>query len=312
MKIDKPKFWSKKGILAFFLLPITFFVIIIIFVKKKLVKPRSFKIPIICIGNIYVGGTGKTPLSIFISNELIKKNKKTVILKKYYKNQIDENELIKNNFKNFISDKNRLSGINKAVDLGYDSIVLDDGFQDYKIKKNLNILCFNQNQLIGNGFVFPAGPLRESFSALKKADIVIINGLKDNTFENKILSINTNVEIFYSQYVAQNIEELKGKRLIAIAGIGSPENFFNLLIDNNLNLFQKLPYPDHYNFKKSELNEIIDNANRNNCEVVMTEKDFYRVKSFNINKIKYVKVSLKIEKKDKLIKKVLSVYDKNI
>ena len=104
--------------------------------------------------------------------------KRTAILRKFYKSHVDEYNLIKSNFKNLILNKNRINGIFEAVKVGYDCIVLDDGFQDYKIKKSLNIICFNNNQKLGNGFVIPAGPLRENLKSLKDAQIILINGKK--------------------------------------------------------------------------------------------------------------------------------------
>ena len=106
-------------------------------------------------------------------------------------------------------------------------MILDDGFQDYTIKKDIKIICFNQNQLIGNGLVLPAGPLRESLISLKDAQIVLINGNKDNYFEKKILNIIEKLKIFYFSYKATNAEEFSSKKLFALAGIGSPENFLN-------------------------------------------------------------------------------------
>ena len=104
-----------------------------------------------------------------------------MIVKKFYKDHVDEHNLIKEKFNDLILDKNRVLAIKKAQKLGYDIIILDDGFQDRKIKKDLSIICFNQNQLIGNGFVLPAGPLRESLGALKDANVVLINGKKDDS-----------------------------------------------------------------------------------------------------------------------------------
>ena len=75
-------------------------------------------------------------------------------------------------------------------------MILDDGLQDYRINKNLNIVCFNQNQLVGNGLILPSGPLRESLSSLKDVEVVIINGTKNKDFEDKILNINKNLKVF--------------------------------------------------------------------------------------------------------------------
>ena len=138
MKIFKPNFWSKKNhLLVFLLLPITLLLNVIIYFKRKIIKSKSSKIPIICVGNIYVGGTGKTPLSILICKELLNRSKNPALIEKYYKNHEDEHQLIKNQFKNLILNKDRFSAIKEAEKSGYDTVVLDGGFQDYKIKKIL-------------------------------------------------------------------------------------------------------------------------------------------------------------------------------
>ena len=186
--------------------------------RKKFCKENTFKIPIICVGNIYLGGTGKTPTSLFLSNEILNSGKKTLILRKYYKNHKDEHNLIRKNFNNFILTNNRVDGLKEAENLNYEVVILDDGFQDYSIKKDLNIICFNQKQLIGNGLIVPAGPLRESLSSLKNAHIVIINGNKDKNFENKILAINNKLDIYYSEYNPVNINQFKDKNYLLLLG----------------------------------------------------------------------------------------------
>ena len=258
MKFNKPKFWDhKNNFISILFLPITLIFLLVIFIKKKTTKTIKFNIPIICVGNIYIGGTGKTPVSIYIAKELLKLGKKPVILRKYYKDHADEHDLIKNNFKDLILCKNRAEGIFKAEKLNYDIVILDDGFQDYKIKKTLNIVCFNANQLIGNGYVLPSGPLRESLNSLKEADVILINGEKKNKFEKKILKINKNLKIFYCLYKPENIDNFKNKKLLALAGIGNPLNFFQLIENYKLNIQEKLIFPDHYQFTENEIQNII-------------------------------------------------------
>ena len=193
--------------------------------------------------------------------------------------------------------------------MNYDTVILDDGFQEYKIKKNLNIICFNQKQLIGNGLILPSGPLREGLSSLKHANIILINGIKDKTFENKILDINKNLKIFYTNYRPINIEKFKNKRFIALAGIGNPNNFFDLLAEHKINIIKKLIYPDHYKFTKKEILKIVDDANKKNAGVIITEKDYYKIKEFNLNNIEYLKVILKIENNEKFIQLISKIYD---
>jgi tetraacyldisaccharide 4'-kinase len=310
MKLNKPKYWNKKySFISILLVPFTLLVLLVIFIKKKITKEIKFTVPIICIGNIYIGGTGKTPTSILLAKDLLKFGKNPVILRKFYKNHIDEHNLIKKKFRNLILCQNRADGVRNAEQKNYDSVILDDGFQDYKIKKDLNILCFNQRQLVGNGLVFPSGPLRERLSSLKTAHIILINGNKDFEFEQKILNINKNLEIFYSTYKPMNLEKLKDKKLLAIAGIGNPDNFFQLMIENGLDIKERLIFPDHYEFTEVEIQNIKKEAKNKNYQIIMTEKDYFKIKDFNNDGIEYLKVSLEISGKERLVKKIVDLYD---
>tara|TARA_B100001057_G_C22832905_1_gene944111 strand:+ start:716 stop:1657 length:942 start_codon:yes stop_codon:yes gene_type:complete len=312
MMLIKPKFWSKKiSFFSIILIPFSLLFFLIIYFRKKFTKVKSFKIPIVCIGNIYIGGTGKTPSSIFLANELKKLGRKPVILRKYYKNHKDEYNLIKTKFNNLIINQNRIESLRKAEKSNFDIAILDDGLQDYRIKKDLSIVCFNQNQLIGNGLLLPSGPLRETLTALKNAHIVLINGIKDKSFEDKILDINKKLEIFYSSYEPTNIKQFKNKKLLAIAGIGNPENFFKLIKENNLSIKKKLIFPDHYIFQKNQIQKIVDEAKRKNYQIVMTEKDYFKIKDYKIDNIKYLKISLRIHNQNKLLNKLKKLYAKN-
>ena len=184
MKVLKPKFWDKKvSFLAITLLPFSLIIWLLIMIKKKITTQLDFKIPIICVGNIYLGGTGKTPLAVALAKEIKLMGKNPVIIKKFYKSHQDEHNFIEKNFNNLILETNRSIGINKAIEQGFDTVILDDGLQEYKIKKNLSIVCFNEKQLIGNGFIFPAGPLREGLNALNNVDLIVINGKENKNFQ---------------------------------------------------------------------------------------------------------------------------------
>tara|TARA_B100000963_G_scaffold327733_1_gene315696 strand:- start:9771 stop:10700 length:930 start_codon:yes stop_codon:yes gene_type:complete len=306
MKLNKPKFWETgHWFIPILLLPFSLIVLFLLFLKNKFTKPKKFNVSIICVGNIYIGGTGKTPTSILLANELMNSKKNPVILKKFYKNQIDEHGLIRNNFQNLILNKNRDDGILEAKKRNHDIIIMDDGFQDYRIKKDLNILCFNQNQLIGNGFILPAGPLREPLKSLQKAQVILINGQKDIKFENKLLRINQDLEVFYSSYVPINVNKFTNKNFIAVTGIGNPINFFDLLEKNKITIKKKLIFPDHYEFSKTDIKKIINLSKENNCEIIMTEKDYFKTNMPKNEIFQYLKVSLEINDKEKLIKTIL-------
>ena len=312
IKITKPKFWDYKRIslISILFLPLSLITSLIIFLKKKLIKEKVFNIPVICVGNIYIGGTGKTPASITIAKELSNIGIKTAILRKFYSSHSDEHNQIKNYFSNLITCKNRSTGIKEAENKGYDTVILDDGLQDYSIKKKLSIVCFHQNQLIGNGLILPSGPLRENLDSLKDANIILINGKRNKNFEEKLFKINHNLEIFYAHYKPENLDEFKDNELLALAGIANPENFFMMLEENNLNVREKLIYPDHYKFSKIEIQKIIDKAHKKKLKLIMTEKDFFKLKEFNLPQINYLKVSYQIYNKNSLINKIKKIYDK--
>ena len=308
MKLYKPKFWDHKNFISLSLFPVSLMIQLVILLKKKFTKVSSFKIPIVCIGNIYVGGTGKTPLSILVSKELSKIGKKPVIIRKYYKEHMDEHSMIKENFNHLILNSDRTSAIQEAQNNNFDTAILDDGFQDYKIKKDLSIICFNSN-FEGNDFVIPAGPLRENLNSIKNAQIMVINGYKNLKFEKKILEINNNIDIYYSKYKAINYAKFSQKELLVITGIGNPENFLELLNSHKLKIAKKYIFPDHYTFSKEELNNFKSEAKKNGYQIICTEKDYHRIKKHSVDEIDFLRVELVLDKKETLIKKIQDIYD---
>ena len=161
MKFKKPKFWDykKPNIISYLLLPISVLVKIAKFIKNVTIKKKKFQsIKTICIGNIYLGGTGKTSLSLKI-NKILKDKIKSCFIKKYYSNQIDEQKILEKNGKLF-KYKNRSESIKQAINEGFKVAIFDDGLQDPSINYDYNIVCFNINNWIGNGQTIPSGPLR--------------------------------------------------------------------------------------------------------------------------------------------------------
>tara|TARA_B100000700_G_C14910226_1_gene791851 strand:- start:292 stop:1221 length:930 start_codon:yes stop_codon:yes gene_type:complete len=302
MKIFKPKFWDKKHISIFstLLLPFSILFQILSYFKRALVKSKQSSIPVICIGNIYLGGTGKTPLCNEIFLILKNLNMKPAFIRKKYKSFQDEVNLQKQ-FGPVYQNKIRIQAINEAIKNNANIAVLDDGFQDLSVSKNLSIVCFNEKQWIGNGLTIPSGPLREDLSALKRADCVVINGEKNSNIENIIFNKNKNIKIFYAKYRAQNLNDYKNSKIIAFAGIGNPKNFFIHLRDNNLNVIEEKAFPDHYKFTKKDLQDLFDMAKRNNAILLTTEKDYFRMEDHQQKNINFLKVNLKIENHESLV-----------
>ena len=296
MKIFKPKFWDQKkyNFLAITLLPISIIVQLINYLRFKLGKKRMFPFPVICVGNIYVGGTGKTPLSIKVSEILTKFKKKPAIIKKYYKNHDDEVRLINSKTANIVVGKTRAKAIEKAIAHGFNAFVLDDGFQDYSIYKDIEILCFNEKQLLGNGLTIPSGPLREGIKSVRRSNLILVNGEKNEIFERQIKKHNEKVKIFYSKYISDDLEKLKNKKIFAFAGIGNPQNFFDLLKKNNLDVVKSMMFPDHYNYSKEEIQKMINIAKDKKLSLITTEKDYFRISKYGFKDILQLKIKIEI------------------
>ena len=156
MKIYKPKFWDKKyhTFFSIILWPISFLYQILISIKETAASKKKFSIPVICVGNIYLGGTGKTPLSIKINN-ILKKKYKTVFIKKKYLDQIDEQNILKSHG-NLICRKHRDNALKFASKQKYNVAILDDGLQDKSLNYSITIACFNSSEGIGNSFLIPS------------------------------------------------------------------------------------------------------------------------------------------------------------
>ena len=299
MNFRKPKFWDYKepGLISLLLLPFSYLVQIYNFFLTK--KNKIDGIKTICIGNIYLGGTGKTPLSIEIIKILNNLNYKTCFIKKDYSDQVDEQRLLESKGKLFCK-KNRIDATNSAIKENFNVAIFDDGLQDKKIKYDISIVCFNQTIGVGNGLVLPSGPLRENLKSLKKYDAVFLNGNSSTelSFEKKIQEEFSNIKIFKSTYSIINLEELdNNERYLAFAGIGNFDNFIDLLKVNNINLVKTINYPDHYKYNDSDLKKIKEIAKFNKAKIITTEKDFLRINENNRNEINVVKIKLIINNK---------------
>ncbi len=305
MKLKKPKFWdySKPNLIAYLLLPISILLQIFKSFQKK--EQKNFKIKTICVGNIYLGGTGKTSLCIKINEFLSKKNIKSCFVKKYYKDQVDEQKLLQSKSEIFISN-NRIDALQKAQLKGYDVAILDDGLQDSSINCDINFVCFNNISWIGNGLTIPSGPLRENINNLKKYDHIFLNGNSENLemIIKKISEINLNSTVHIGEYIPLNIDEFdKRDSYIVFSGIGNHHTFVSMIKKYELNIVKEFEYPDHYNYSEDEINQICEEAKNLNCKIITTEKDFFRLNKniINLDQIKYIKSTLKIINEEKFI-----------
>tara|TARA_B100000427_G_scaffold134258_1_gene111672 strand:+ start:3455 stop:4378 length:924 start_codon:yes stop_codon:yes gene_type:complete len=294
MKVYKPLFWNEINLISILLYPfslITFFINII----KKIPHKKNFKIKSICVGNIYIGGTGKTPLSIKINN-ILKKKYKTVFIKKKYFNQTDEQNIL-NSYGNLICTTYRDTALKIGQNKKYNVAILDDGLQEKKIHYDISVVCFNSSDGIGNGMLIPAGPLREAISEIKNYDIVFLNGEKSNKKLKKYLKkINNKLKIFEGKYVPTNLASFNLKNnFLFFCGLGNPSEFERTLKKYKFKIKEKLIYPDHYNFTQSDIFNLKKLAKKRKLNIITTEKDYLRLNKRNRNNINFLKIDLNIK-----------------
>ena len=305
MKLIKPKFWKTKNFISLILYPLSAVTLLINFLKKFSIR-KTFEIKTICIGNIFIGGTGKTSLAIEI-NELLRNKFRTVFIKKNYKNQIDEINLLNSKGK-IISSSNREDALLAASKKKYQVAILDDGLQQKNINYSLRIACFNSEYGLGNEFTLPAGPLRENLSVIKNYDLIFLNGEKNNKkILSKFKSINKDLKIFEGKYKPLNLKKFNlKKKYLMFCGIGNPHEFEQTLIKYKFNVSKKIIFPDHHKFSNIDLKKLNYYASKDNLTLITTEKDFFRLNKAQRKNIKFLKIKLEIKNRKKLKKILIS------
>ncbi len=314
----------KNNIYFIFLLKIASYVFFVLYktrillYKLNILKSISLPSYVISIGNLTSGGTGKTSLTIEIAKYFISSGFKVAVLSRGYntksENKVtlvsdgteiltdydtsgDEAYLIAKKVPKAIvlSGKNRINTGRTAIRLGAEVLILDDGFQYLKLKRNENILILDSYKPFDNGHLLPHGKLRELPDSIKRATAIILsnsNSYKTNDsdfYKIKTYSSGKPIGKFYyllNELVALNtkrtlsIKEVKGMKVIAVCGIGNPDSFLDLLRRNEINISNHLIYPDHYNYKITDMQEIIKLALKDKIEdIITTEKDAIKIES---------------------------------
>ena len=314
MKLKKPKFWDykKPSFYSYLLLPFSIILNLLNLIKSK-PKLSSSKIKTICIGNIYIGGTGKTSLVIKIKEILDQNNIKACFIKKFYSNQIDEQKLLSKNGSLFTSSK-RTIALDNAISNDFEVAIFDDGLQDQTIKYDMEIVCFNNLNWIGNGQTIPSGPLREKINSLKFYENIFLNGNEENVFEikDKIKKINPNITINQGKYIPLNIGDFdKNINYLAFSGIGNHKTFIDMLQNNKLKIIDNLEYPDHYQYSKKDFDEIVDKAKKQKAKIITTEKDYLRLEPFDTAEIFFIKSSLEILNEENFTTTLIDLNENN-
>ena len=305
MKLKKPLFWDYKKLsfFSFLLLPFTIFIYLKNFFYISNKKTNK-KIKTICVGNIYLGGTGKTPFTIKLNEILEKLNFKTAIIKKYYKDQKDEQKILGASGRLYLDNK-RINALKKATRDKNEVAIFDDGLQQRSLYYDLTFVCFNAQKWIGNGFLLPAGPLRESLTSLKNYKATIITGNYENNLHIKkqIKKCNPKIKIFEANYVPINLNRLKkNKKFLIFSGIGNPDTFKKTLLLNKIKIAKSLVFPDHFQYNNDDIKKIKKIAYKLKLKILTTEKDYMRLSKTNKKGISFIKVKLTIKNEKELIK----------
>ncbi len=288
---------------------------------RNIFKQHKVNAKVISIGNISVGGSGKTPTVIHITNLLKQYSKKVGVLSRGY-GRNSKGYLLVSDDEKILTDvntggdeiyltaleckvpaavcENRVEGANKFLkDVDIDVIVLDDAFQHRKIYRDINIVVFDQNFLNRIGGMdqnlLPLGLMREGFNAVKRADAAIINRKfsEISHLPVKLQEYFKDVKIFTAKYKATgffdlknkqffNLDEFKGQKSLVISGIARPQSFLKVLEQNNIDIKDKLIFEDHKNYTPEDIQNIRKEFYaKNSHSVVTTEKDAVKLSLFS-------------------------------
>ena len=305
MIFKKPYFWDlpKPNLISYLLIPFSLPLILRNFLSQFSKKEKSLLIKTLCVGNIYLGGTGKTPLTIKLYEILKKLNHKVATVKKDYSNQKDE-QLLLDKKTSVIITKSRKKAIQQGLNQNLDFLIFDDGLQEIEIEFNIKFVCFKLKNWIGNGQLIPAGPMREKISSLKRFDAVFLNGYSGNfeKIKNQIKKINSNIKIFRTFYKISNIEKLNlNFKYLIFSGIGNPSDFKDILFENKFDVAKEMVFPDHYHYDQNDFERILNNAKNENLKILTTEKDYMKIPEKFKKEINFLSIDVIIQNENELI-----------
>lgn len=307
MKIEA--FWQKRSLVNYLLLPLSFLFKLLSIIRKYYLQIKTVNnhLPVIVVGNISVGGNGKTPVLIALANYLKSQGLNVAIISRGYKSQIKQypalclynsDALLFGDEPVMIAIKTQLpvmigSNRNAAIkalakkDL-YDVILSDDGLQHYAMPRTVEIAVVGSQQALGNGFLLPAGPLREPISRLKTVDFVIGDG---NLVEVDYAAKVSNDGFYALNNLAQDftLDFFKNQKIYAVSGIALPERFHELLKKMGL-IFETRIFPDHHNFKIDDFNSCADGI------ILMTEKDQVKCFNMDLKNAYFLKIKVELDK----------------
>ena len=325
-------FWAALVKVFLFILSLVYGLIIRSLIFLGRLKPCRLSCRVISVGNITLGGTGKTVLVELIARYLKAQGQKVAILSRGYK-KADEPLMLKRRLEGIpvIVDQNRIRGAKKALsEYAVDTVILGDGLQQWRIEKDLEIATIDSTDPFGNRNMLPRGILREPLSSLKRVDMFILTKVNFNPdvedIKSLLAEINPDAGIFESEHLAAGFYEIKaadkmlspdafkGKNATLFCGIADPESFENLIISLGIKIDASFKFPDHHNYTKEGLDKIIrDSKNKKSEIVITTEKDAARLGQLGLeasaSEIFVLRIELKFRKdEERFLARLARIY----
>lgn len=312
-----PKFWQQRTFLSWALLPLSLLYRLLHHIKftrsQIWVAPR----PVICVGNLMVGGSGKTPMVLSIARKLKQQGIRVAVLSRGYQGNIskatkvevgvhsatdvgDEALMIANYCDCYVG-QNKQAIAKLAIQSGADLLLMDDGFQNPSLYQNLRIVVIDGQVGFGNGLVFPSGPMREPIKALKRASLVVLLG-EDKHQIFPLLQQN-GVEVMRARAVPTQADNTH-KQWLAFAGIGFPEKFFDHLRLVGFQLADTKEYPNHHMMTYTEMMALLREAKQRNLSLITTEKDWMRLPRLFRKNISCHRIEMIWEQEDEIDKRL--------
>ena len=332
MIIKTPKFWFKNkneiNPLLFTLKPFSKIWEVVTKFRLDNGSWEKMPIPVICIGNITVGGSGKTPVTMALQLLLKDMGIRACVVSRGYggKNKyphyvtkkdtfckVGDEPIILSKKGAVIVSKVKKDGIMKAYKDGFDIVLLDDGYQNSKINKDLSLVVVDSEILFGNEFIFPLGPLREPInSGLSRADAIVLvgNNYKINT--NKIDNLRTEQKIPVLEGCINKKKKSinnENKEVLAFTGIAFPDKFFKTLKNMGYTVVKTMVFPDHYPYTLKDIKKLKNYAENYELKLITTEKDIVRIPKRFHNFIEIIQIEFKFsnsKKIEKMMKKLLN------
>ena len=322
MAFELNRFWEKKNLISKSLKPISYLYQVIANKKLKYSYTKKVSIPVISIGNLTVGGTGKTPITRYLVKSFQSYGLTTATILRGYKGRVikttkvdidlhnsqdvgDEALLHAKDGNTWIS-PNRYLGAIEAERYGAEIIFLDDAHQHYSLHKDFSIVVIDSKEVFGNEEVLPSGPLREGIDkGLRRADAIVICG--DKTKLHKKIK-QSKKPIFYTRFLPdKEIENYKNQKANILCAIRNPERFFKMLFENKIDIIEKNIFRDHYQFKRNQIERVLKRSEEINAITITTEKDIVKIDQKLRKNFKVIKIRTNWENNNlvKLIYKIL-------